>query len=197
MGKSEIGSRIADLRKKAGLSQEALGEKIGIGQNALSRYEIGTASKIPVDDIERLADVFGVSCDYLIRGFEPENVDIGEKTGLSNESIERLAFWEKSRGNTFLDYMISSETFYGMMLSVNKSIEYMGAEDKLSKQYDYELKKGFDSEMEHQRRFFICGNESQRLIELSGYHKYEAVECFKKILDDYVKSESFDSEVQE
>lgn len=45
-------------------------------------------------DIEmllKLADYFGITCDYLIKGVSTKNVSINNKTGLSDKSIEVLA----------------------------------------------------------------------------------------------------------
>lgn len=59
--------RIYKLRKKAGYSQEKMGELLGIDGKAYGKYEQGTC----VPGVERLtdiADVFNVSLDYLWLG---------------------------------------------------------------------------------------------------------------------------------
>ena len=38
-----LGQRIQELRKKQGLSQEALGEKLGVSRQAISRWEMDGA----------------------------------------------------------------------------------------------------------------------------------------------------------
>jgi transcriptional regulator with XRE-family HTH domain len=48
-----VGRRVAELRSKAGLNQAALGEKLGLGQVQVSRYETGKVSV----SIERLAQI--------------------------------------------------------------------------------------------------------------------------------------------
>lgn len=53
------------LRKRRGLSQAALAEKIGISQSALGNYERGTRAP-DKDIIVALARFFNVSCDYLL-----------------------------------------------------------------------------------------------------------------------------------
>ena len=190
MGKSEIGSRIADLRKKAGLSQEALGEKIGIGQNTLSRYEIGTASKIPVDDVERLADVFGVSCDYLIRGLEPENVDIGKATGFGNETIEKLRVWNKGGKCHFIDYMLSDARFEILLMDVEGCVSYKHTGEMFYKIYLKGEDKIFTGpeDLEEFNEHCYSAEKMKECGRAAGYYKYETVECFKEILSDYVKN---------
>ena len=62
-----LGQRIQELRKKASLSQSELAGKISISYPQMSRYEIKDVQP-PADVLKRLADVFGVSIDYLVNG---------------------------------------------------------------------------------------------------------------------------------
>ncbi len=60
-----IGERIFELRKEKKLVQEKLGEYIGVSKQTISKYEKGT--KIPSrENVEKLADFFGVPVDYLL-----------------------------------------------------------------------------------------------------------------------------------
>lgn len=62
-----LGNRIQELRKKASLSQSELAAKIGISYPQMSRYEIKDVQP-PADVLKRMADVFGVSIDYIVNG---------------------------------------------------------------------------------------------------------------------------------
>ncbi|MDB9911205.1 helix-turn-helix domain-containing protein [Flavobacteriaceae bacterium] len=62
-----LGQRIQNLRKQANLSQSELAVKINISYPQMSRYEI-KAVQPPADVLKRIADVFGVSIDYLVNG---------------------------------------------------------------------------------------------------------------------------------
>ena len=62
----DFGNRLYQLRKKAGLSQAQLGEKIGLSNKAVSKWENGLA-KPGLDVVHRLADTLGVSVDDLLR----------------------------------------------------------------------------------------------------------------------------------
>ena len=65
-------NRIAELRKAAGLSQTELAKTLCIAQNTLSQYETGNRS--PTKKIlERLANLFDVSENYLLGYPEPKN----------------------------------------------------------------------------------------------------------------------------
>lgn len=59
--------RINLLRKKMGLSQEELANKIGVSRQAVSKWESGQ-SMPDLDKIIALSDLFGVSTDYILKG---------------------------------------------------------------------------------------------------------------------------------
>ena len=67
----EFGNRLFQLRKKAGLSQAQLGEKVGVSNKAVSKWENGTA-KPGLDAVHRLADVLSVSVDDLLGALSAE-----------------------------------------------------------------------------------------------------------------------------
>ena len=60
----EPGKKIRQLRFKAGMTQEQLAEKLGIGPQSVSKWE----NAVPMPDITTLpmlAEIFGVSIDDL------------------------------------------------------------------------------------------------------------------------------------
>ena len=60
-----LGQRIQELRKRHNLSQEALGEKLGVSRQAISRWEMDGA--VPeVDKLIAMGKLFGVSLDELL-----------------------------------------------------------------------------------------------------------------------------------
>ena len=68
------GERIMNLRQKAGMSQEAFGEKLGVSRQAVSKWETGQT----VPDIEKvilISELCGVSTDYILKGEESVKSD--------------------------------------------------------------------------------------------------------------------------
>ena len=57
--------RIRDLREDHDLSQQAMAEILSIHQTTYSSYELGKL-EIPLDALEKLADYYLVSVDYLL-----------------------------------------------------------------------------------------------------------------------------------
>ncbi len=59
-----FGQKLIEARKSKGLSQEKLGELVGIDKRIISRYE--TDKNIPsIDVAKKIADALQVSLDYL------------------------------------------------------------------------------------------------------------------------------------
>lgn len=67
-----IGQRIYEERKKKGLSQGELGEKLDLSAKAVSKWETGETQPT-LDNVSRLAEIFEVSTDYLLKGNEAGN----------------------------------------------------------------------------------------------------------------------------
>ena len=59
------GQRIAQCRKSKAMSQEALGEKVGVSRQAISKWENGMSSPEP-KMLVALASYYEVSADYLL-----------------------------------------------------------------------------------------------------------------------------------
>ncbi|MBR5662775.1 MAG: helix-turn-helix transcriptional regulator [Bacilli bacterium] len=60
----EIGNKISELRKKKGLSQEELAEKIGVARQTISKWELGETSP-DIKQSKELSKIFNVSLDEL------------------------------------------------------------------------------------------------------------------------------------
>lgn len=65
----DLGKKIKTLRKTRGLSQEDLGEKLGLRRSTISNYEIGRRSP-SLRELEKIGAVLGVGLDYF--GIERE-----------------------------------------------------------------------------------------------------------------------------
>lgn len=68
---AEIGRRIAQYRKAAGLTQEQLGELSGHHKQSISDWERGERTPY-VDSLASIASALGVSMDTLVYGTVPE-----------------------------------------------------------------------------------------------------------------------------
>jgi transcriptional regulator with XRE-family HTH domain len=71
-----ISERITYLRKKKDMSQSELARRCQMPQSTLHSYESGarSASSMHISTAKRMAEVFGVSLDYLCGVYEDEPI---------------------------------------------------------------------------------------------------------------------------
>lgn len=73
------GDRIKALREKLGYTHEQLAQILDVGYASIYRYESGKNSP-PADVLEKMADVFGVSTDYLLgRNYQSDSLSDKEQ----------------------------------------------------------------------------------------------------------------------
>lgn len=110
-----LADKIIELRKKSGLSQEELAEKMNVSRQSVSKWE-GAQSIPDLDKILALSKIFGVSTDYLLKDdFETEEIvstDDGDGSPLRRVSMEEA--------NRFLrlNEKCAPRTAFGVMLCV-------------------------------------------------------------------------------
>ncbi|MBQ6676117.1 MAG: helix-turn-helix domain-containing protein [Ruminococcus sp.] len=63
----KTGKFLKELRKEMGLTQEQLGEKVGVTNKTVSRWETGSYLP-PVECLEMLSDIYGVSINEIVSG---------------------------------------------------------------------------------------------------------------------------------
>lgn len=93
MSKSPFPSNLAHLRKKRGLTQQQLADKVGIKRACIGSYEEGRG--VPTLEVLcDIADCLRVTVDELIRGdakaFEPTPVQVSKAEILIRKLIKDL-----------------------------------------------------------------------------------------------------------
>ena len=87
-----VGQRIAQKRKEQGLSQEALGQGLGVSRQAIYKWE-SDAALPEVDKLIALSRLFGVSVGWLLGVEEdtaPETAPAGELTERQLNMVEEI-----------------------------------------------------------------------------------------------------------
>ena len=72
--KSQIGGKIKQLRKKAGMTQSELAAKLGVSASAVGMYEQGRREP-DNETLRKLCSVLDVSGDYLIGNQDISNTE--------------------------------------------------------------------------------------------------------------------------
>ncbi len=73
----KVGMRIAEHRKRLGLSQEEMADKLYVTRQALSKWENGTS--VPsIDTLSEISKLFSVSFEELLGLFDKKKLDVDE-----------------------------------------------------------------------------------------------------------------------
>ena len=116
----KIGKFIAELRKEYELTQEQLGEKIGVTNKTISRWETG-AYMPPVDALLSMSELFSISINEILSGkrLSTEEYKLAAEENLaytiasSSDSLkERMDFYKKK----WLKEHIAIMVFIGICL---------------------------------------------------------------------------------
>lgn len=98
MAKPAVGEIVKSFRKKIGLSQNDLAKYLKVHREVISNYETGSR-RIPLEKMQRLADLFGVELADLIN---PDSTTAQTNTafafranGLSEKDLDAVAAFRK------------------------------------------------------------------------------------------------------
>ena len=136
MDQVKIGKFIAALRKEQGLTQERLGEKLGVTNKTVSRWENGNYMP-DVETLVLLSKEFGVSINELISGERLAAEDFRKAAddnlaaALDSSSFtlkERLAFFKKKWLREHIASMVGS---FVLWLAVIISLKLQNVEPPL------------------------------------------------------------------
>jgi transcriptional regulator with XRE-family HTH domain len=92
-GRTQLGDRLYKCRKAHGLTQEQLGEIIGVSKRMVSHYEAGSLA-MTVESLQKFAKALGVKTSYLLgeRGSSPI---IEEKSKIKPSLSKRIEMLKK------------------------------------------------------------------------------------------------------
>ncbi|MCQ2978262.1 MAG: helix-turn-helix domain-containing protein [Clostridia bacterium] len=62
----EIGKRIKMLRNSVEMTQDELGNKLGVKKAAIQKYESGSIVNLKIETIKKLAEIFEVTPAYIM-----------------------------------------------------------------------------------------------------------------------------------
>lgn len=98
-----IGDKLRKLRREMDITQEEISKKLDISRGVYGNYETGVA-KPPIDVLEKLADYFNVSTDYLlgrteIKNYEDMKIEHKKEYSVSEKDIEYIKeLYKKIKG---------------------------------------------------------------------------------------------------
>lgn len=101
------GCRLREVRKAKGLTQEKLGDLIGVGKSAICCYEKETRNPT-LEAVIEMMHVFGVSADYLL------GADYLVKTYDKNHNVTYVSMTKEEI--TFIEELKKNRLVYDILL---------------------------------------------------------------------------------
>lgn len=111
----KIGKFLKELRKEKGYTQETLGEKVGVTNKTVSRWETGTYMP-PVECLILLSDIYDVSINEIVAGqrlSKAEFSDTAEENLSEALQLSENAYKQKEK---WLTIIMAISTVIAMVL---------------------------------------------------------------------------------
>lgn len=94
-----LGNSLFHARKKRGLSQEEVAEKLGVSRQTVSKWETDETTP-DIRQSKKMALLYQVTLDELIE-FDVETKEIEEMIGRTNEEINEKIDWTSAWGKKY------------------------------------------------------------------------------------------------
>lgn len=95
----ELGNHLFYARKKQGLSQEEVAEKLGVSRQTISKWETGE-TLLDIRQAKRLAGLYHLTLDELI-DFDLDVREVVEAIERTSEAVEEKINWTKAWGKRY------------------------------------------------------------------------------------------------
>ena len=113
---------LRSLRKSKGISMKKLGEYLGVSEGAISQYETGKR-EADYETVLKIAEYFGVTVDYLLRGGEQQKNTVIPvlgtiPAGIPMEAIEDIIDYEEipeamcNGGKEYFGLLVKGDSMY-------------------------------------------------------------------------------------
>ena len=170
-----ICQRIKQLRIERDEKQEVVAKALGVTRSTYAKLE-GGRNKFNVDMIVRLANHYGVDCDYLLRGHISAHSEICEATGLSGKAVDHLGVYGPLQG--VLSSLIEEVEFSAFLAWIGRYIKETSKENpSLEDWYSAEMISYRQKLEEHGFVVLTHSEYARRCYET-------AIESLKKTLDE-------------
>lgn len=185
---NDIRFRLSNLRESRGLSKAHIAEQVlDISADQYAKIESGNRGLKAAHAIA-LADFYGVSCDYILRGIESSNLDVCEKTALDQKTLDVLIDNKKNEL-----YKMSPEDAQGLLNGILEKMENEGnyeAWKKLQNEYDQlekEMMVTYATIRDYSisNEFLNCFIRDQELWAELRRAIYQYVTCMETMISEY------------
>ncbi len=106
MNTKKVGEFLKELRKENKLTQEQLGEKLGVTNKTVSKWETGNYMP-PIEILKLLSELYNVSINEILSGRRLSDVEYKENAEENmTVALEKLASREKRWYKIFVTFLV-------------------------------------------------------------------------------------------
>ncbi len=120
-----VGSRIRLRRTLLGMSQERLGEALGLTFQQVQKYE-GGANRVSASRLSRVADILGVPISYFFADLDTAAAEGGPQQAAARERLQRPETIELVRSY----YGIADQRIRHQFLDMVKAVAQSGRDEE-------------------------------------------------------------------
>lgn len=167
-----FGDKLINLRKRKGMSQEELGEKLGVTRQTVSKWELGQTTP-EMDKLRDISILFDVSVNYLMNDnfgdTEEKNVNKVEEQNVMSENND-----EKRKKILIIAVIVIGVLLVGYIISgivAGKILNF--AVDKVDDTYNKETQMVEDIFNQGTQMFEDIFNQGQEMINDSSNPEFK------------------------
>lgn len=200
INKNILGNRIRECRKEVNMTQNELADILKVQRQIVSYYETGDRTP-DIYTLSTLAETFKTSTDYLlgltdVQSTDTKIKDVCEYIGLSEEAIKILHCDSKILDEVSTQYLklysyfIVSETMgkNSLFSTIMLYKESLGKQTETLKDYATNI-EDYIKDVDVSELSNVIWERRRDVEKDTKFCKYEAVEEFKKVIDEYLYDE--------
>lgn len=178
------GNRLYMLRESRGETKDTVAKILDVKLDTYTKIEAGSRN-VTLEHVVKLAEHFGISCDYILFGINSENANVWRETGLSDRSLNRL----KAHRRYNLDPLFASSFFWRIIERISTMTNYTNDPEEAERQWDancYLVHKLLDKLLNELRW------DALDMLSYKDRAKVEKIEDIRENNDEY----GFDAETE-
>lgn len=79
--------RLRELRKEKQMTLDELGKELGVGRATIYKYEHGIITNVPIDKVNKMSSLFGVSRPYILGWSDDRTKTMSDMSILTDNNI--------------------------------------------------------------------------------------------------------------
>ncbi len=185
MDQKKVGKFIANLRKERNLTQMQLGEKMGVLDKTVSKWERGVCSP-DISLLNDLSEVLNVTTTELLRGEKAKSNISADDPKKINEIL--LLFLNNYYDNCYIDLIRSLDSNYSInglvitsdekqFISIN-SVQYLVNNDSNEIVYSYEYSLKIEDDDIYKTGYLLLNDNSNHNLNFSMEDMFKSVHIY-------------------